>query len=217
VTPTNPPLLEVHDSATGDVSPTSAFVHLVLSCDRFFSGSAAFEKAEDLRRLATALAARGIPQSALALEGVSVDVSSGVFTKSSSVTYRVRIVIENLELLSSVLDAVGETKKASLTHMEWNYDDNSLEEHALIRKAGARATAKARVLAESVGATLGPLRSIREERIEPTVRERGPAMLTAAPPMRRRSESVAEELGGLELAPKKRITIRVSAAYALVE
>jgi len=55
------PLLEARDSATGDVSPTSAFVHVVLTGNRFFSGRAAFAKAEELRQLTTALEARGIP------------------------------------------------------------------------------------------------------------------------------------------------------------
>jgi uncharacterized protein YggE len=217
VNPTNPPLLEVHELASGDVSPTSAFVHLVLKCDRFFSGNAAFEKAEELRRLAGALSARGISQGALSLEGVSLDVSSGVFTKSSSVTYRVRILLEDVDLLTGVLEAVAETKKASLGNVEWNYDDDLREEHALIREAGARVTAKARALAESVGATLGPLRSIREERIDRAAARQEPVPLEQAFAMRRRAGSLAEELGGLELSPKKRLTIRVSVAYALAE
>lgn len=207
-------LLEVHDSATGDVSPTSAFVHVLLVGDRFFSGRAALEKAEELRRLVAALATRGIDEGSIALEGVSVDVSSGVFTKSSSVTYRVRISLENLDLLPGVLDAVAEAKKATLTHVEWNYDDNAAEEHALLRKAGERARAKARVLAESVGTSLGALHSVREERISEARPERA-AMLGAPGPMRARAGSVAEELSGLELAPKKKVTIRVSIAFAL--
>ena len=41
--------------------------------------------------------------------------SSGMFTKSSSVTYRVRIEFEQLDLVGALLDAISETKKASLS------------------------------------------------------------------------------------------------------
>jgi uncharacterized protein YggE len=212
--PTNPPLLEARDAAAGDVSPTSAFVHVVLTGDRFFSGRVAFEKAEELRRLAAALAARGIPETALALEGASVDVTSGLFTKSSSVTYRVRITVEDLELLAGVLDAIGELKKASLTHLEWNYDDSAAQELEILRKAGERATAKARVLAAAVGATLGALHSVREER-EGEPAHQAPVFAGAPMVMRARAASIADELGGLELAPKKKVTIRVIVAFTL--
>ena len=208
------PVLEVSDSATGDVSPTSAFVHVVLTSDRFFSGRAAFENAEELRRLASLLAARGIAESGIALEGASVDVSSGMFSKSSAVTYRVRVLVQSPELLPGVLDAVSETKKASLTNVEWNYDDNAAEEHALLRTAGERAVAKARVLAESVGGRLGPLQSVREERANLPVTDPAPF---GAPMMARARTSVAQELSGLELAPKRRVTVRVSVVFALAE
>jgi len=38
-----------------------------------------------------------------------------MFTKSSSVTYRVRIEFEQLDLVGALLDAISETKKASLS------------------------------------------------------------------------------------------------------
>lgn len=208
------PMLEVWDSATGDVSPTSAFVHVVLTSDRFFSGRAAFENAEELRRLATLLAARGIAESGIALEGASADVSSGMFSKSSAVTYRVRVLVQSPELLPGVLDAVSETKKASLTNVEWNYDDNAAEEHALLRTAGERAVAKARVLADSVGARLGALQSVREERAHLPGADPAPF---GAPVMARARTSVAQELSGLELAPKRRVTVRVSVVFALAD
>lgn len=209
-------VIEAVDSAKADISPISASVHITLTGDKFFSGNAAFSKAEELRKLAEALEGRGIPKAALSLVGATVDVSSGVFTKSSSVTYRVRIVVEDLELIGSVLDIVSEAKKASLTRLEWNYDDYSEEERQLLRTAGQRAAAKARALAESVGQKLGALHSAREERIAETPQRGEVAHLGAAPPMMRARNSVAEELGGLELAPKRQVMVRVAVAY-LVE
>lgn len=207
-------LLEAQDSATGDISPSSAFVHITLPADKFFSGRAALTKAEELRRLAEALQGRGVPAKAIALVGASVDVASGVFTKSSSVTYRVRVLLEDLELLGAVLDAVSEAKKATLSHVEWTYDDSSPEQRELLRLAGERAVEKARVLAAAVGSRLGAIHSVREERSEhqredPHYGGGGPYMARA------RVSSVSEQLSGLELAPKKQVTLRVSVSYLL--
>lgn len=207
-------LIEAVDSAKADILPTSASVHITLTGDKFFSGSAAFSKAEELRKLAEALESRGIPKTALSLSGATVDVSSGVFTKSSSVTYRVRVLVEDPELLASVLDVVSEAKKALLTRLDWNYDDHGAEERQLLRTAGERAALKARVLAESVGGKLGALHSVREERSADAPREVAYGVAPAAMRMRA-SGSIAEELGGLELAPKRQVTVRVAVAYLI--
>lgn len=212
--------LEVHDSATGEVPPTSVDLHVVLTGERFFQGRAAFEKAEELRKLADALATIGVPSSALSLEGASIDVSTGLFSRSSSVTYRVRVRLENLELLGGALEVVSEAKKATLSRLAWSYDGGSEEEGALLDTAGARAVAKARRLASAVGARLGALRSAREDRhgeepVEPPmplgmVAVRAASMASqAAPP------GVASELSGLELAPKRRLTVHVHLSYAI--
>jgi uncharacterized protein YggE len=207
-------LIEAVDSATAEIAPTSVSVDITLTGDKFFSGNAAFSKAEELRRLAEALASRGIPKAALSLAGATVDVSSGMFTKSSSVTYRVRVVVEDLDLLGSVLDAVSEAKKASLMRLDWNYDDHGAEERQLLRTAGERAAAKARVLAESVGGRLGALHSVREERIAELLHEVTYGAAPVAARMRA-GGSIAEELGGLELAPKKQVMVRVAVAYLI--
>lgn len=214
--------LEVHDSATGEVPPTSVDLHVVLTGERFFQGRAAFEKAEELRKLAEALAKIGVPSSALSLEGASIDVSTGLFSRSSSVTYRVRIRLEDLELLGGVLELVSEAKKATLSRLAWSYDGGSAEEGELLDIAGARAVAKAKRLASAVGARLGALRTVREDRQGEEPIE--PPMPLGMGPMRASSmqgpggpPGVASELGGLELAPKRRLTVHVHLSYALDE
>jgi uncharacterized protein YggE len=99
--------------------------------------------------------------------------------------------------------------------LDWNYDDGGQEERQLLWKAGERAAAKARVLAESVGGKLGPLYSVREERIAEKRHEEVPFGAVAAPARMRASGSIAEELGGLELAPKRQVTVRVAVSYLI--
>jgi hypothetical protein len=213
-----PPTLEVHDSSTGEVPPSSVDLHVVLRGDRFFSGRAAFEKAEELRKLAESMSKLGVPTSALSLEGASIDVSTGLFSKSSSVTYRVRVRLEDLELLGGVLEVVSESKKATLSDLAWSYDGGSEEEQALLQRAGARAVAKAKRLAAAVGAELGALRMVREERhdehVVPAPGGFGPPTAMASR-MSASMPSVSSELSGLELAPRKRVTVHVHLSYAL--
>ncbi len=94
--PDGPPRLVVAEEAWEDVRPTAAILRVALTADCFFSDRAVLEKAEELRRLVAALNARGIPAEAVSLEGATLDVSSGLFTRSSSVTYRVRILVKDV-------------------------------------------------------------------------------------------------------------------------
>lgn len=210
-------LLKVSEEACAEVAPASAFVHVVLTADRFFSGRAALEKAEELRRLAVALEAAGLPGDALALEGASLDVSSGVFVKSSSVTYRLRIHVKELDLLADVLDAIAACKKAKLTHLTWDYPESAPA--SLVRECAARAASKAETLAVALGITLRSIHAVRDEHHH----ELPPVDMLAAgygAPMAMRarsaaSSSVAYELGGLELTPKKKVTARVYVDYVI--
>jgi uncharacterized protein YggE len=205
--------IEVVETAWAEIAPTAAYIHVVLTSDRFFSGRAALEKAEELRRLCGALASADIPESRVALEGASLDVSSGLFTKSSSVTYRLRIHLVDLELLAPALDVIANAKKATLSHVEWDYT-NAPANDAILAQAAKRASSKARTLAEALGVTLGRIETAREERLEDEV----PVSLGApkgAVKMRAARSSVANELAGLDLAPKKNVGVRVRVVFAM--
>ncbi len=210
VSPAPLSLLQVSEQGSSELAPTSAFVHVVLTADRFFSGQVAMEKAEELRRLALALENGGLSKSALALEGASLDVSTGVFTKSSSVTYRLRLHVTNLERLGDVFDAVAASKKAQLTHLTWVYPEGAPA--ALLRACAARANAKALAIAEALGIVLDGVHAVRDEAHEDlpsTPACYGGAPLTARKRGAGGSPSMAEEFGGLELAPKKRAFAKV--------
>ena len=211
--PPVPPLslLQVSEQGSSEIAPTSAFVHVVLAADRFFSGEAAMEKAEELRRLALALESAGLSKSALALEGASLDVSTGLFSKSSSVTYRLRLHVTCLDRLGDVFDAVAASKKAQLTHLTWVYPDGAPA--ALVRDCAARAKAKAETIAGALGIELDGVQAVRDEAHEDT--PVAPAACYGGIPMARKrgagggAPSISEEFGGLELAPKKKTFAKV--------
>lgn len=209
-------LLTVSEEASTEVTPTAVDVHVVLTADRFFSGLAALEKAEELRRLVIGLAAAGLPDDAVSLEGASLDVSSGIFAKSSSVTYRVKVHLLDMDRLGDVLDAVAACKKASLSHLVWVYPTSA--PLALVRECSMRAAAKAEALASALGFELGGVHSVRDEEhafAPPSHAPYGGLGAPAAARGRMASSSVAQELGGLDLLPKKSVTTRVQVEYLI--
>lgn len=212
---TDDPFLHVSDEAWGDIKPRAALIHVMLTADKLFSGHAAFEKAVELRRLVMALTERDVPDTALALTGATLDVSTGLFTRSSSVTYRVRIRIEDPDRLADALDAVAECKQARLTHVEWDYAGTANEE--LLADCAARAAAKAKRLAASLGIALAGVHSVHEDDLgdEPLAPRMTTYDAAAGMVSRRRAHSVGSELAGLELAPTKKVGVRVRIAYTI--
>jgi uncharacterized protein YggE len=203
-------LLTISEEASSEVTPIAVDIHVVLTADRFFSGRAALEKAEELRRLVIGLGAAGLPEDAVSLEGASLDVSSGIFAKSSSVTYRVKVHLLDMDRLGDVLDAVAACRKASLSHLVWVYPRSA--PLTLVRECSARAAAKAEALASALGFELAGVHSVRDEEHAVAPPSHAPCGGFGAPaPARARaaSSSLAQELGGLDLLPKKSVTTRV--------
>jgi hypothetical protein len=203
----------VCDQAWGSVRPRAATVHITLTGSKLFSDRSALTKSEELRRLVDTLRERGLPNDAIGLEGATLDVSTGLFTRSSSVTYRVSVRITDLEKLPTVLETVAEAKQATLTHIQWDYAGGASDE--LIAQCATRAVEKAKHLATTLGITLGALHEVHEEAIgeqpHPYASYGYPVMAASkgAGGMARMSN----ELAGLELAPAKQVGVRVRLAY----
>ena len=212
------PSLDVSETAWAEIAPTAADLHVILTSDRFFSGKAAIKKAEELRRLVGLLQENGVAESAVSLEGASLDVSSGLFTRSSSVTYRVRIHLADLDLVGAALDAVANAKSARLSHVGWDYTGPNGSHAALLGDCAARAAGKAKALAQALDMRLAGVRTAREVRLDheltPPYGMAGMGMPMAAKG-RGGAISITEELAGLELAPKKKISVRVDVTYDL--
>lgn len=213
MTTSNGSLIHVSEQAWGEVRPQAAFVHVTLTADKLFSGRAAFEKAEELSKLAKALFTRGLPDDALSLEGASIDVSTGLFSRASSVTYRVRIHVTQIDDLPSVLDAVAQAKQATLTNISWDYKGPSQGATELLRDCAARAYAKAKVLATALGVSIAAIHSVQEEALDESV----PYPVCAAPKgvVRAKRGSIADQFGGIDLVPTRKQGVRVQIACRL--
>lgn len=214
MTDKQPALLHICEQAWDDVKPRAAHVHVTLTASKLFSGRAALTKSEELRKLVESLVERRVPESAVALCGAALDVSTGLFTRSSSVTYRVRIHVEDLELVAAVLDAIATSKQARLTHITWDHTNGTGAE--LLAECAARAAAKAQRLAASLGVTLAGVHEVHEEELADTMPvQQHLALDSMASMMVARKRSIDSELAGLELAPTKQIGVRVRVAYRI--
>lgn len=215
-TTTELPLLHVCEQAWGEARARAAAVHVTLTASKLFSGRAALTKSEELRRLVTALSEHGLPEDAITLEGASLDVSTGLFSRSSSVTYRVRVQVANLELIAAVLETIADAKQATLTHITWDHTGNAAE--SLLAECAVRAAEKAKRLATSLGVTLGSVHEVREEEHgnQPPLPEPQSWYGMPAGMLRTRkagSSTMSQELAGLDLAPTKHVGVTVRIAY----
>jgi Protein of unknown function (DUF541) len=212
------PLLHVTEDAWDEVSPLAVDVHVTFKGEQLFPDSAALAKVEDLRALVVALGQREVSESAVSLEGVSIEVTSGVSTKSPVATYRARVHLTDTSKLTEVLDVVAGSKKASLTHLTWEYDAVATPAN-LLGLCAARAAEKARILAKALGVTRGRLQLASESRLDEdaTAAAAGPGGGGGASSggLRSRVPSFSGELAGLELAPRRKIGVRVSLAYVI--
>ena len=208
-------MIQVCEHAWGTVRPRAATVHVTLTGSKLFSDRSALTKSEELRRLVEALRERGLPNDAVALEGAQIDVSTGLFTRSSSVTYRVSVRLEDLERLPVALEVISEAKQATLTHIQYDYTGGA--SHELIAQCATRAAEKAKHLATTLGATLGALHEVHSEELGDHAPPHGhhygyPVAARGGGAMRM---SMSSELAGLELAPAKQVGVRVRLTYQI--
>jgi uncharacterized protein YggE len=206
-----PPTIDVAEEFSGEVPASGAKLHVSIHGSRLFTGNAAFTEAAEVRKLVDALAGTGIGTKDVELANVHVDVNKGVFTTSSSATYSVRIKCSDPARLPSILDAVAQQKHCLLQTIEWSFDGVTTLRAEWLAICAERAKAKAAAIAAAVGLQLAGVERISEDTPERIDQERvapGTTMLRS-----RSSATVASELGGLELAPSRPMTVRLRASF----
>ena len=102
-----------------------------------------------------------------------------------------------------------------LQTIEWCFDGATALRAGWLAICAERAKAKATAIARAVGLELAGVERIAEDVPERIVHER----FAAAPGMMRArsSTTVASELGGLELAPSRPMTVRLRASFRVTE
>jgi len=175
------------------------------------SGDQAMKKAKEVSQLVESLTGFGLSPEAVQLQGVHIESSSGALLKSSSATYRLKVICEKLDQLPELLDIVTSQKNSSLERIEWKYPEESAREQALETALG-KAKGKAEKIANSLGVKLLGVYDF----IENTFDEEKPyppfAKQAAAPKMARGMTAPEPSLG-MDIQHSKTVTIGIDIWY----
>ena len=154
-------LLTVQTVASEDVPADRADLLLTLKGATFFFGSAALQKAREVRQLVADLAQVGIPADAVEVVSAEVEVGSGL-GKSTAATYQLRVRCTKLETFGDVLGAIAAQKQVQLNYVRWGYGDAQATKTRLLKTALESAKVKAALMAETLGCGLGAVHRVSE-------------------------------------------------------
>lgn len=183
------------------------------------TGSAAVNKAREVRQLVADLAAVGVTDADVHLQSVVAAQATGsVLGKSSSATYHLKIHCARLDTLADVLGAITAQKNTTLRSLAWGYPDDREARAAWLDACIEQANEKARRIAAGLGVRLLGVHRFSETFAdeEAARRGRGGEDLEMAAFARRQVAApprvTSEELG-LEVSHSKRVELRVEVAY----
>lgn len=214
-----PNVVVVEQEHEEELAAVGADFHLVVRGSNLLTGDAALEKAAEVAALVEAVVRVGVPRADVALLGVQAHVETGVFSKSTSASYAIRVRCDVPELFTDVFGAIVGLKNVELSRVTWRYDEEPVGRARRLHACAA----EARRTAEAITSALG-VRVVGVHRAEESVAPpRGPVPLGAEtfagiPPASARARGGGggpPELG-LNVAPTRRVVVRMTIAF-LVE
>lgn len=191
-----------------ELAATYADLRVTVKGSSFFTGGAARTKAREVASLVQGLGAVGVPEAAIHVEDVAVQVESGKLTKSSSATYTLRVRCEQLEALGDVLGAITAQKNAQIGNVDWGYSEPDALRTRWLVDCAARATARAREIAAALGVQLLGVHRFLEPEVEAIARP----FAAGGVPSLARARMTSADLG-LSVANSKKIVVRVVAEF----
>lgn len=211
-------LITVHCQADREVAADRVDLVVNIRGDALFSGAEALKKAREVRALMDGLMALGMEEGCVSVEDIQAFTEKGLFTRSSSALYRLRVRCEDLEKLADILELTTGLDAATLAHLVWGYDQALTETKAkLLQRCALEARDKAADVAAALGVELGALHRLTElDGSEPT-RQHMTDFLSAGmleSKGRRKSRSLKDELS-FSIVHKTRVEVRARAEYRI--
>ena len=199
-----PDTITISAEHTADIAATGAELFLSVTGASRVRANEAKAKASEVNDLVGKLAAVGVSQDQIEVQGVSFGSSKGRLTSSSHAIYALRVGVEELDRLPQIFDAVADSSNTTLDRITWRYQDE--DEHAAALKAAlAKARAKAVVVAQALAVELLAVHDFTESGHDSEV---GPATRGVA-------MSAPEQAPSLDLSIQhtKRRFVRVEITY----
>ena len=204
-----PDTIKVSASHREEIYANRADLFVTVKGSSVVSGDQAMKKAKEVSGLVDALTNYGLGPEAIHLQGIYIETSSGALLKSSSATYRLKILCEKLDQLAELLDIVASQKNAALEHIKWKYNEDEA------RERGMTATLeKAKIKAGKVAAALGVKLLGVYDFIENAYDEETPIPMQAqAIMMKSRAPAASEPSLGMDIQHSKTINMNVEIWY----
>ena len=154
-------LMAVTGKHIAEVEADGAELFLSVNGSQFFGGNAALTKAQELASLNTALKAIGLTEKDILIDDVRMD-QGGVFGKSSSVRYRIKVICRTLKLVSEALNVLTHQKQVSLDETIWVFSNEDSLRDGWLKIASQNARASAQLLSETHDLILSSVHRIFE-------------------------------------------------------
>ena len=207
--------LTIQASAHEDVQADKVDLLVTIRGASLVTGSAALQKAREVRQLVDELSRVGVPERAIRLLSVTAETSTSVIGKSSSASYELCVRCDKLDSLADVLGVVTGQKNTQLKSMAWDYPDLGPIHDALLRRCLARASAKAELMADALNSRIDRVHSAQEV---PTHAPDSPYARTPVPMASAmdvsRARMSSDDLG-LAVTHTKRISAQVEVVYRI--
>ena len=206
-----PDLIEVFAEHEEDVAADKVDVLVEVEGSSLFTGRAALTKAREVHALVESLGQVGITEEMIFVERISASTSSGIFSKSSSARYSLRVRCRNLDRLGDVLGAITSQKNVTLGQMEWGFDESPAASARRLATCAVIAKQKAQAMADALAVRLGAPHRASEVGPAPAEPSRFPPS-TAVFAGVARSRMTQEDLG-LAVAHNRKVTTRLFASF----
>jgi uncharacterized protein YggE len=206
-------LIEVFAEYEEDVAAKSVDLFVDVEGSSLVTGRAALNKAREVHQLVESLAAVGVAEEQIFVEDIHAKATSGIFSKGSSASYRLRIHCHSLERLGDVLGAITSQQNVSLGHMEWGYDETVAASARRLASCAGIAMEKAQAVAEALGVRLGAPHRMGE--VPPKLAEPAtlaPAMFAGVS----RARAMSQEDLGLSVSHHRKVVTRLSASFRVL-
>ncbi len=214
---THPDFISVETSQRARVEANRADILVSVAGASLFSGAVALQKAREVAELVAALQTIEIEESRIKVESVRAQNNSGTFSKTSSVSYELRLENVPLELVADAVGVITSAKNAILGSVQWRFPDETPLRDELRAKCLADALSRAKAISQTLGVRLIGVYELNEvwqgtrDQISPThlVGERNSAAM-----MRSR---VSEEELGLAISHAETVTLQLNIQFRISE
>jgi uncharacterized protein YggE len=162
-------VLRVSETETAEIEAARAFVMINVASEKILFGNAATAASEDLKSVVAKIITVS-EDVEVDTEAVSLATNSGLLSKNSTANYTIRLTVNDLNALGTILGICSEGKKISVRSVIWDYEEDEAK-LSLIKSAVRKAKKKADEMMAEIGYSVIGIRSCSDSYQTPNIGE----------------------------------------------